>query len=74
MNERLEQLLRDDPISRRLYEMLPPLRPRPKIEIHVRVEGKIAEAARANPNSVRVSARAADDTHIVGRGVVEVKS
>jgi hypothetical protein len=76
MNKRLEERLKIDPILREYYPKLLAIPLKPKTEVHIQLEGKIAEAARANPASVRVSARGADDTHVVGRGnvqLVEVK-
>jgi hypothetical protein len=44
-----------------------PSQPKPKPALVATVSEKLAEAAKANPESVRVSARAADQTVVVDR-------
>jgi hypothetical protein len=66
---RLEERLRVDPIFRELYPKLLaiPLKPKLKTEVHIQLEGKIAEAAKANPDSVqvRIIARGVDGTIVI---------
>src|SRR5439155_4000510 len=77
MNKQLEERMKVDPILREFYPKLPPLRAKPKTEVRTQLEGKIAEAAQANPDSVRVrvTARGPDETVVIDRprsGLVEV--
>jgi hypothetical protein len=72
MTKELEERLKEDPILREFYYKLPPLTPRPKTEVHIQLEGEIAEAARANPNSVWVHVRSADGILLrASRGTVQ---
>jgi hypothetical protein len=73
MNKRLEERLKVDPILREAY---PKLLAIPLKEVHIELKGKLAQAARANPDNVRIHIRDADGNDVVGRGVlklVEVK-
>jgi hypothetical protein len=74
LTKELEQRLKEDPIFRKYYYMIPPDTPRPKPKAHILVEGKIAEAAKANPAGVWVHVRDTDGILHAARGVVEVKS
>jgi hypothetical protein len=67
---RFEQLLKDDPFFREMYAKMPPWpkeRAKPKPALVMVVSEKLAAAARANPDSVRVSVRAADGTIVIDR-------
>jgi hypothetical protein len=70
MNKYLEEQLGDDPWLREWYARRPPRKPKPKPAepaVVAVVSEKFAEAAKANPEGVRLSVRAADDTVVVDR-------
>ena len=53
--------------QRLMAEPLPKAKPKPKPAVMAVVSDKLAEAARANPDSVRVSARSDDGTSVFER-------
>ena len=53
--------------ERMMAEPIPKAKPKPKQAVVAVVSDKLADAARANPESVRVSARSEDDTIVVDR-------
>lgn len=70
--KRFEQLLKEDAFFREMYAKMPPwpkerTKAKPKPALVSVVSEKLAAAARANPDSVRISARADDDTIVVDR-------
>jgi hypothetical protein len=65
----LEERLRVDPIFREYY---PKLLAIPLKEVHIELKGKIAQAAKANPDSVRVVVNIPGEPTIISRGVVKV--
>ena len=70
MNKRVEEILKERPELREWYARQPPVitrKPKPKPAIVAMVSEKFAEAVKANPESVRLSAKAADETVVVDR-------
>jgi hypothetical protein len=68
--KRFEELLKEDPFFREMYAKMPPwpkTKAKPKPALVSVVGEKLAAAARANPDSVRISARAADETVVIDR-------
>jgi hypothetical protein len=74
---RLEERLRVDPIFREMWPKLLAI-PLKRTEVWVRLDGKFAEAARANPDNVevRVTIRLSDQTTLTEprprSGIVQV--
>jgi hypothetical protein len=62
-----EELLKQHPWAREALANRPPARLKPKPAVMAVVSEKLAQAAKANPEGVRVSVRAADDTVVVDR-------
>jgi hypothetical protein len=60
MSNYYEEQIKKDPWLWEMYKKLPPRKPRPKTAVVTELEGKIAEAARANPESVQVRVTARD--------------
>lgn len=67
MNKYLEEQLAGDPWLQEWYARRPPRKAKPKPAVVAVVSEKFAEAAKANPESVRLSVRAADETVVVDR-------
>jgi hypothetical protein len=69
MNKRFEEQLKRDPWLREMYAKLPPRKPRPKTAVVTELDGKIAEVARANPESVsvRVTAKTEEGVAVLDR-------
>jgi hypothetical protein len=62
-----EELLKSDPVFAEHWAKLPPRKPKPKPAVVATVSEKFAEAVQANPEGVRLSVRAKDDTVVVER-------
>jgi hypothetical protein len=72
MNKRFEELLKEDAHFREMWAKFPHeafrrAKAKPKPAVMAVVSEKLAEAVKANPESLRVSARASDDTLILER-------
>jgi len=64
MNKSLEELFKANPKIREIYDRLPDKLPRLKTKVVTELEGKIASAARANPESVKVRVTATDEDNV----------
>lgn len=67
MNKSFEEKLKSDPVLREWYARMPPLRPKPKAQpvAIVPVSEKLAEAAKANPEGVKVRVSASGANGVV---------
>jgi hypothetical protein len=67
MNKQLEEKFKANPRLRELWDSMPPFKPKPKTQVVTELDGKIAGAVQANPESVkvRVTARGADGVAVL---------
>ena len=73
MRETLEEVLQRYPQYREHCERMPPLKLKPKPRVSADVNEKFAEAVKANPQTLRMSATTRDGTTVVHRPrIVEV--